>query len=95
MKGLKDAFDKARNDYARAFCKKQGIPLQFDFEGGYDHWINSFVLNVGDYYFGLDDIMFDIDNNVEARRFIEWYDITLEQGLEREETYSYEQYLKQ
>ena len=58
------------NEYLETFCKKH----EYTYES--DMWVGSdpgTVANIGDLFVGMDDIRFDIDNNVPESYFEKWY----------------------
>lgn len=53
------------------------------------------VLEVSDYFINFDDIRFDIDNEVPADQFFEWYDHDLNLAMKnRKKRVNYENWLK-
>ena len=86
MEKLKKDFETAVMNYVEFFCIKQ----QCDFEG----WIGDEVGGVGefrDYYFNISDIIYDVDNEVDARKIFRWQDYC----VEHEDTkLNYSSYLK-
>ena len=93
MNKLRKAYNEARDNYAKAFCKKQELILEFEFDGGYAYWIGETILSVNDYYINLEDLMYDVDNNVKKGFFFEWYDYSLEQHYKEETVVNYKNYL--
>ena len=71
------------DEYLKAFCDKHG----FRVEDAY--WIGDdpgTMAHIADYYIDMDDLRYDIDNDIEEGVFFEWYDFDdeireLEQGL--------------
>lgn len=59
------------NEYLEAFCEKH----EYEYEPKYA-WVADdpgTVANIGDLFVGMDDIRFDIDNNVPESYFEKWY----------------------
>ena len=76
---LKERYRNICNEYLQRFCVKQG----FDYEPT-DTWVAGNAGdcdNVGDFYFGFDEIRYDIDNDIPKGKIIEWYDYTLETSM--------------
>lgn len=72
---MKALWDKLCNKYLAAFCEKHGL----DLDDAY--WVRSepgTVAAIGDYFVGIDEMRYDIDNNIEESRFFEWYYYTLD-----------------
>ena len=77
-KSLQQQWQEVCNDYLRAFCKRH--------EYAYDpkDWIGIGAENIGtivevnDMYINMDDLRYDVDNNVPADKFAKWYDKQLE-----------------
>ena len=73
---LKERYRNICNEYLQKFCIKQG----FDYEPD-DTWVAGNAgdcANVGEFYFGFDEIRYDIDNDIPKGKIIEWYDYCLE-----------------
>ena len=59
---LKEKYDSACNKYAKQFAKKQG--LYFDYWIGHDDQIGSLASFSDTYYFTMENIKLDIDQNI-------------------------------
>ena len=72
-KALRKALDDAIKNYIKAFEDKHGVFFEWavvdDFTG---------VLNFGDYYFSMSDIVYDIDNKLPLNLIFEWQDAGIE-----------------
>ena len=58
------------NEYLETFCKKH----EYTYEP--DMWVGSdpgTVANIGDLFVGMDDIRYDVDNNIPESYFEKWY----------------------
>ena len=67
---LKRRWKHLSNEYLQLFCEKHEI----SFDECY--WIGDdpgTVVDTGDYFISMDDIRYDIDNNIEESLFSEWY----------------------
>lgn len=69
-------FSIACNDYAKALCKK------YDFDYDESYWIADevggiFEVNDGEYVFGLLEIIYIVDNDIDFETFDAWYTYTL------------------
>ena len=76
---LKERYRNICNEYLQRFCVKQ----EFNYEPD-DAWVAGNAgdcANVGDFYFGFDEIRYDIDNDIPKGKIIEWYDYTLETSM--------------
>jgi hypothetical protein len=86
---LKAYYEKACNDYLKAFCKKHG----FYFSDAY--WVADevgTVAGVADYFFDMQTIIADIDAGADKYELIKWYDYCLE--IQAEATTDYKNWLK-
>ena len=72
---LKANYEKAVNDYLKAFCKKH------DYEYDPDCWVGGYIGTVAciaDYFVDMEDIITDIELNAPKDEFVKWYDYTTE-----------------
>jgi hypothetical protein len=71
-KKLRTALDAAITNYIKAFEDKHGVFFEWavvdDLTG---------VLNFGDYYFSMPDIVYDIDNKLPLNLIFEWQEAGL------------------
>lgn len=70
---LQEEYNKIVEKYLEIFYEKHGLELEY--------WVQDnpgTIGQFGDYFFGFDDIRYDIDNNIPKDRLIEWYDFNLE-----------------
>lgn len=68
-KTLKEEFEELAEKYARLFDKKHEL--------NFDGWVGDDAGTIGcfgDYSIGFDDIRLDIDENIPANIYIEYYD---------------------
>lgn len=68
MNNLKRRYEKACNDYVNRFCEKQDMT----FEG----WVNDIVGEIAlcsDFFFNLQDIIWDINSEQKEGVIIDWY----------------------
>ena len=89
MKPLKERYTEIIKEYITKFCKKQGFDID-DIED----LSNLECIFVADYYFGISDIRYDLDNKIKKGKIMEWHDYILEQPIERDFTICYEFYLR-
>ena len=72
---LRLAYEAAVTNYLSAFMK------QYDLSCDPEPWVGNEVgtiAEVGDYFFGFDDIKRCVDEDVKWEDLIEWYDYTME-----------------
>ena len=75
MTRLKKKWADVCNEYLQKFCEKH----EYDFECAY--WVGDdagTTACVADYFIGMDEIRYDIDNDVPEDKFLKWYDYSLE-----------------
>lgn len=75
---LQKEFRDIANTYLYSFCVKH----EFEYEA--DAWVGGDVgdvAQVGDYFFGFDDIRYDIDNQIEGDKILEWHDYNVRLGV--------------
>lgn len=60
-------YENLKKTYQRLFC------AMYKFEDSYAYWTGH-VLSVADYFFGLYDIMYAVDNQINEDILFEWYD---------------------
>lgn len=75
MNELKKKWADVCDEYLRKFCEKH----EFDFETAY--WVGDepgTIAYVSDLFVGMEDIRYDIDNNVPEDKFLKWYEYHLE-----------------
>lgn len=80
MENLKQAYEKAVNNYLKAFCEKH----EYDYEEAAASWVGNNVgecVFIADYYVDFATIKTDIDNNAPIGEFVAWYDYTLRIGM--------------
>ena len=78
MSNLKKQFELVVRQYVQIFCVKH------DFVMNDCSWVGNRVgemLEVGDYYFGFDDMRMDIDKDLPTAMIFEWYEATLEHAI--------------
>ena len=72
---LKQNFEKAANDYLKAFCKKHEYDYDpLDWVGGEA----GTIVCVADYYVDMQTIRDDIDMDAQEKEFLAWYDYCIE-----------------
>lgn len=67
---IKDRWRTICNEYLLLFCNKHGIQYKTD------TWVvdnPGTIVEVGDMYVHMDDIRYDVDNNIQEDYFEKWY----------------------
>ena len=75
---LRLAYEAAVTNYLAAFME------QYDLSCDPEPWVGNeigTIAEVGDYFFGFDDIKRCVDENVKWEDLIEWYDYTTEVSI--------------
>ena len=75
---LRLAYEAAVTNYLSAFMK------QYDLSCDPEPWVGNeigTIAEVGDYFFGFDDIKRCVDEDVKWEDLIEWYDYNCEGGM--------------
>lgn len=71
---LKEEFKLLCNEYMRRFAKKQEIPWdKFDETNCWVANDPGTIACVNDMFFNFEDIRYDVDNNIEPDKIIDWY----------------------
>ena len=89
MTQLWENYKKACNDYLQAFCQKH----DFDFNGVDTGWVADkpgTIVEIGDYFVSIEDIIVDIEQNIPEEKFLEYYDWSLNDGC----NWNYETWLR-
>lgn len=89
MNSLKEEFEAVVKKYIEVFCNKH--KLIFDF------WVCDLVGTVGqfgDFYFDMETIRLDIDNDVPKAALMKWYQVNMESFDKQQLNISYYMYLK-
>jgi hypothetical protein len=77
MKKLKANLEKAITAYIQAFEKKHGLECDWHFIGG-----DLFgVLQFGDYFFNISNVVYDIDHELPVGVITEWHSDQLEYSM--------------
>ena len=67
-KNLKSRFEKVCNDYAKAFCEKQDVEIEY--------WVAddpSGICEIADLFINFNDMRLDIDENIPVGLIFEYY----------------------
>ena len=87
---LKAYYEKACNEYIKAFCKKQGIE--------FDYWISDEVGGIAQfidqYFFDMQTIRHDIDTNQPKGLIMQWQNDCVDNGNIEREKINYKSYSK-
>jgi len=70
---LREKLDRALKKYIKKFCKKHS--LQFEYVVGEDLME---MIRLNDFYFNINNIIYDIDNKLPKNIIFKWYDDTIE-----------------
>ena len=76
----KDRLNKILQEYVDLFSKKHEIT--------FDGSVNDDLLDIlffGDYFMSIEDVVFDIDNDINEPEFYNWYDSTLEFAMKNKD----------
>lgn len=89
---LKDYWKIICNQYLKQFCKKH------DFYYEPDMWVANnpgTIINIADMFVNMDDIRYDIDNNINPELYCKWYWKSIEVYELTNKTYmNFESYCK-
>lgn len=94
-KTLQDRFEEVCELYVRAFLTKHGFHENGILNDGY--WVGDDVggiYEINDYYISLSDMRADIDEEAPEDMFFEWYDYSLNKGMDKVPCANYKNYLK-
>jgi len=69
---LREKLDKVLKKYLKKFCKKHD--MEFEYAVG-DDLMGVICLN--DFYFNINDIIYDIDNDLPKHIIFSWYEATI------------------
>lgn len=89
MRKLIERYKEIVTEYIEKFCKKQGFDLD-----DVEDLSNLECIFVADYYFGINDIRYDIDNNIKKGLILEWHDYIVENKGENDYNINYYSYFK-
>lgn len=91
MNWRRRSYESILKSYAYDFAKKQGFIE--DNEGLPRDCMQYNFFEMGDMYFNIDDIMYDIDHLIPSGKIIEWYEYNLEMVMDGYKNINYESYL--
>ncbi len=72
---IKQQWNEACEAYLCEFCKRH------DFDRDDADWVGGDIgglAQIGDYFVGMNEIRYDVDNQVPEKTFFLWYDYTME-----------------
>ena len=72
MEDLKERYKDIVLDYCNTFAKRHGRTFYEEEQSTF--WLQDSVVSLDDLFIDLNDIRYDVDNNVEEGMFIKWYD---------------------
>jgi len=88
---LKDSWNAVCDEYLRAFCDKHEMsPEPFPWIGGSP----GTVACVGDMFVGMEDLRYDIDNDIDEEKFCNWYWRSLDHKMLNLRYLNYRSYCK-
>ena len=73
MRTIQERWKEICNEYLKLFCERH------DYEVEYDGWIGldpsgcGTVVYVGDMYIDMEDLRYDVDNDIQTDQFEKWY----------------------
>jgi len=77
--------NKSIEVYVKLFEKKHDIYFEF--------WVADLTGTIAcfsnEYYIDFNDIRFDLENEIDKKQFLEWYDVSLDLALEGKQTINY------
>jgi len=85
----KNLLNEAISKYVANFCDKHELE--------FDYWVAGLTGTIGvfgDYFFNFEDIRLDLEKDVPEHKIFEWYDLSLELGMQNEPIINYYTWLK-
>lgn len=76
-KTLSKLYKDVCNEYVRLFCKKQGL----DFDGWVGNEVGGIAAFSSQYFFGINDIVLDIDTDQKKYLILEWQSDVVEHNM--------------
>ena len=89
MSKIKEQWREVSNEYLKAFCERTGINIEDAWWIGDDP---GTIAQIGDYFVGIHEMRYLVDNNISPDVFFKWYDYSLDIHTLQEE---YHEKLKQ
>lgn len=90
LEELKEQYIFVCNEYVSKFCEKQDVDLDF--------WVSNEVGSVAcfnsDFFFGMDEIRFDMDTNQPVGLIFKWQNDSIDAHFRNEDTINYYSYAK-
>jgi len=81
MKDLKTRYEKICSDYIKTFVKKH----DYEFSGWVGDDIGGIACFVEQYYFNLNDIVYDVNNNLPQNLIFEWQEYLVDKHFKNQE----------
>jgi hypothetical protein len=80
MEKLKRKYESVVDAYVKKFC------IKHDLDADYVEWVGGKggVMEVCDYWFGFDDIRFDLEHDLPVGMIFEWHDASVDHSFCRE-----------
>lgn len=73
MQTLQERWREICNEYLKLFCERHEIEPEYDGWVGFGQLGYGTVVCVGDMYIDMEDLRYDVDNNIDIDKFEEWY----------------------
>lgn len=82
MKDLKSRYEKICSDYIRAFVKKH----DYEFSGWVSDEVGGIACFIEQYYFNLNDIVYDVNNDLPVNLIFEWQEYLVDKHFQNQKT---------
>lgn len=86
---IKKTLNEAISNYVTKFCEKHELE--------FDYWVADLTGTIGvfgDYFFNFEDIRLDLEKDIPENKIFEWYDLSLELGMQNKPVINYYNWLK-
>ena len=88
---MRKKYEDLCNEYAKLFAKKHD--LNFDYWIGYGHQVGGVASFSETYYFNIENIRLDIDNDVPKKVALKWYEDSINHYYTQQGDINYFSYL--
>lgn len=89
MSKIKERWLGVSNEYLKAFCERIGISIEDAWWIGDDP---GTIAQIGDYFVGIHEMRYLVDNNISPDVFFKWYDYSLDIHTLQEEYHEIERF---
>ena len=89
MRTIKEQWREVSDEYLKAFCERVGISI------GDAGWIGDApgtIAQIGDYFVGIHEMRYLVDNNISPDVFFKWYGYSLDIHTLQEEYHEIERF---